>query len=300
MLSESLLSIIDTVSRLGSFTAAANYLNKVPSAISYSIKQVEDELGTPLFVRHHRSVSLTPAGEHFLTVSRDLLKQLQDIKHSTQRVANNWQPTISITFDSLVRADKISALIANFYKKFDDVELIVRLGVFNGVLESLVTGHSDLAIGATAAIPNGGYFKYRDMGKVDWVFCVNSKHPLSSSEKPLLNEELTQYPVVCIEDTARETPKRELWRLPNQRRIIVPDWIRAINCVSSGLGVGFFPRHLVDMFISAGRLVEKTLEKPLISEPCCIAWNDSNRSIELEWLLDYVGSTENMNKEWLS
>ncbi|MCL1076862.1 LysR family transcriptional regulator [Parashewanella spongiae] len=300
MLSESLLNIIDTVSRLGSFTAAANYLNKVPSAISYSIKQVEDELGTPLFVRHHRSVTLTPAGEHFLKVSRDLLKQLQDVKHSTQRVANNWQPTICITFDSLVRADKISALIAHFYKKFDDVELIVRLGVFNGVLESLVTGQSDLAIGATAAIPNGGYFKYINMGKVDWIFCVNSKHPLSTSDIPLTDESLRQYPVVCIEDTAKETPKRELWRLANQRRIVVPDWIRAINCVSSGLGVGFFPRHLVDIFISSGRLVEMKLESPILSEPCCIAWNDNKRSTELEWLLDYVGSTENMHKEWLS
>ena len=300
MLSESTLSLIDLVAKLGSFTAAANQLNKVPSAVSYSIKQAEDDLGTKLFIRHHRSVTLTPAGEHFILHARELLKQIQDIKSSTQRVANNWQPTLSITFDTLIRADKISALIADFYKAFDDVELAVRMGVFNGVWESLTSGESDLAIGSTVAIPNGGYYKFRDMGEVKWSFCVSPKHPLAAIETPLTNDDLEKFPVVCVEDTAKDTPKRELWRLPNQRRIIVPDWIRAINCVGTGLGIGFFPSHLVDMFVQAGRLVEKELQTPLLSEPCCIAWRNDKPSEALQWLLDYLGETEQLHKQWLS
>ncbi len=300
MLSESTLGLIDLVAKLGSFTAAANHLNKVPSAISYSIKQAEDDLGTKLFIRHHRSVSLTPAGEHFITQARDLLQQIEAVKASTQRVANNWQPSLSITFDTLIRADKISALISDFYKEFDDVELAVRMGVFNGVWESLTSGQSDLAIGSTVTIPNGGHYKFRDMGKVEWIFCVSAKHPLASIETPLSNDDLAQYPVVCVEDTAYNTPKRELWRLPNQRRIIVPDWIRAINCVGTGLGIGFFPSHLVDMFIQAGRLVEKQLENPLQAEPCCIAWRNDKPSHALKWLLDYLGETEKLHKQWLS
>ncbi len=300
MLSESTLSLIDLVAKFGSFTAAANRLNKVPSAVSYSVRQAEDFLGTKLFVRHHRSVTLTPAGEHFIAHARELLKQIQDIKSSTRRVANNWQPALSITFDTLIRADKISVLIADFYKAFDDVELAVRMGVFNGVWESLTSGESDLAIGSTAAIPNGGYYKFRDMGEVKWRFCVSPKHPLAFADLPLTNEELAQFPVVCVEDTAKETPKRELWRLPNQRRIIVPDWIRAINCVGTGLGIGFFPGHLARMFVQAGRLTEKTLEKPLPSESCCIAWRNDEPSDALRWLLDYLGETEQLHRQWLS
>lgn len=288
MLSESTLSLIDLVAKLGSFTAAANQLNKVPSAVSYSIKQAEDDLGTKLFVRHYRSVTLTPAGEHFINQARVLIKQIQAIKASTQRVANNWQPAISITLDTLIRADKISSLISNFYKAFDDVELTVRMGVFNGVWESLTSGESDLAVGSTVTIPNGGRYKFRDMGQVNWSFCVSPKHHLAAIETSLSNDELVKYPVVCVEDTARNTPKRELWRLQNQRKIIVPDWIRAINCVGTGLGVGFFPSHLVDMFVQAGRLVEKQLQIPLPAEPCCIAWRNDKSSNALQWLINYL------------
>lgn len=135
MLSEQSLQLIDIVSHLGSFTAAANKLHKVPSAVSYAIKQIEEELGVVLFERHHRSVSLTPAGAHFVKEARIMLKQLDDLKRETQRVANGWQPTLSIALDNIVRADRISVLIADFYRHFTDVELIIRIEVFNGVWE---------------------------------------------------------------------------------------------------------------------------------------------------------------------
>ncbi|MGB0894968.1 MAG: DNA-binding transcriptional activator PunR [Parashewanella sp.] len=300
MLSEAVLNLIDEVSRLGSFTAAAKKLNKVPSAISYTIKQAEDELGTALFVRHHRSVSLTPAGEYFVQQSRQLLQQMQQVKLSTQRVANNWRPTISITLDCFVRADKISALIGDFYKAFDDVELTVKIGVFNGVWESLASGESDLAIGATTSIPNSGYFSYKEMGNVEWCFCVSPKHLLAKKEQALTQEDILPFPVVCVEDTAQNTTKRELWRLQNQRRIVVPDWIRAINCASSGLGVAYLPKHLADLFIKTGRLVTKELQQPLAKETCCVAWKSEQPTEALQWLLSYLGDTENMQKQWLS
>ena len=73
MLSEQSMLLIDMVARVGSFTAAANKLHKVPSAVSYAVKQVEEELGVTLFERHHRSVSLTAAGEHFVKQIRFLM-----------------------------------------------------------------------------------------------------------------------------------------------------------------------------------------------------------------------------------
>ncbi|MDK9759165.1 LysR family transcriptional regulator, partial [Vibrio sp. D173a] len=51
MFSKSSLEMLDTVARLGSFTAAAEQLHKVPSAISYGVRQIEQELGVLLFKR---------------------------------------------------------------------------------------------------------------------------------------------------------------------------------------------------------------------------------------------------------
>ncbi|GAB1071191.1 DNA-binding transcriptional activator PunR [Shewanella algae] len=300
MLSEQSLQLIDIVSHLGSFTAAANKLHKVPSAVSYAIKQIEEELGVVLFERHHRSVSLTPAGAHFVREARIMLKQLDDLKRETQRVANGWQPTLSIALDNIVRADRISVLIADFYRHFTDVELIIRIEVFNGVWEALSTGRSDVAIGATTAIPVGGAYHHRDMGDIEWAFLVSKSHPLAAIDRPLEDEELRPFPSICLDDTSREIPKRHTWLLDNQRRLVVPDWIRAINCFREGLGIGYMPVHLASPFIRAGALVEKQLATPLAASSCCLAWNANKMSPALKWVLDYLGDTEKLHREWLA
>ena len=83
MFSQQDLQVIDAVARRGSFTAAAEELCKVPSAISYTVRNIEQRLAVDLFVRLHRKVKLTPAGEYFVTESRKLLKQMAHMKFQT-------------------------------------------------------------------------------------------------------------------------------------------------------------------------------------------------------------------------
>jgi len=298
MLSEQSLQLIDMVARVGSFTAAANKLHKVPSAISYAVKQVEEELGVILFERHHRSVSLTPAGEYFVNQARSILTNMQSMKNDTKRVSNGWQPTLSIALDNMVRADKISVLIADFYRHFTNVELIIRIEVFNGVWESIANGRSDIAIGATTAIPVGGDYHFKDMGDIKWAFLVGKKHPLAQIDRPLTDDELRQYPSICLEDTSREIPKRMTWLLENQRRLVVPDWIRAINCFREGLGIGYIPMHFAEPFIQTGALIQKELVTIKSPSPCCLAWNGANMSPAMSWVLEYLGDSEKLHKDW--
>ncbi|QLE85619.1 LysR family transcriptional regulator [Shewanella sp. Scap07] len=300
MFTEQTMQLIDMVARVGSFTAAANKLHKVPSAVSYAVKQVEEELGVVLFERHHRSVSLTPAGEHFVQQSRTMLTNMAKLRENTQRVANGWQPTLSIALDNIVRADKLSALIANFYRNFDNVELIIRIEVFNGVWEAIASGRSDIAIGATTAIPVGGDYHFRDMGEIEWAFLVSKNHPLAAIDTPLEDEQLKQYPSICLEDTSREIPKRMTWLLENQRRLVVPDWIRAINCFREGLGIGYMPMHFAAPFIQNGTLIQKQLVRPKAPSPCCLAWNSANQSPAMQWVLEYLGDTEKLQRDWFN
>ncbi len=65
MWSEYSLEVVDAVARTGSFTAAAAELHRVPSAVSYTVRQLEEWLAVSLFERRHRDVVLTPAGAWF-------------------------------------------------------------------------------------------------------------------------------------------------------------------------------------------------------------------------------------------
>lgn len=300
MLSEQAFELIDIVAQDGSFTAAAHRLDKVPSAVSYAVKQIEQELGVTLFNRHHRSVSLTDAGQHFVKTARVLLTDIGQLKRNTQRVANGWQPSLTIAFDQVVRADKISKLIRSFYQAFTDVELIIRFEVYNGVWESLVTGHSDLAIGTTTTIPVGGHFQYRAIGKIEWSFLVGKNHPLNTIDRTLTEDDLWRYPAISLEDTAVSMPKRPSWLIEKQRRLVVPDWIRAINCLAEGLGIGFMPRHLAKPFIDNGILLEKSIDYHPNLNQCCLAWNTEKNSQAIHWVLDYLGDTQQLNNDWLN
>jgi len=65
------LLVMDAVARRGSFSSAAAELYKVPSAISYTIKSLEDRLSVTLFTRLYRKVEITDAG-FFLSNKHEL------------------------------------------------------------------------------------------------------------------------------------------------------------------------------------------------------------------------------------
>jgi len=76
MWSEYSLDVVDAVARHGSFSAAAQELHRVPSAISYTVRQIEEWLAVPLFIRRHRDVELTPAGRLFIDEARGVMKTM--------------------------------------------------------------------------------------------------------------------------------------------------------------------------------------------------------------------------------
>jgi DNA-binding transcriptional LysR family regulator len=67
--------MMDTIARTGSFAAAARELGKVPSALTYSVRQLEDALDVLLFDRSSRQAQLTAAGEELLREGRRLLQR---------------------------------------------------------------------------------------------------------------------------------------------------------------------------------------------------------------------------------
>lgn len=217
MWSEYSLEVVDAVARNGSFSAAAQELHRVPSAVSYTVRQLEEWLAVPLFVRRHRDVELTPAGVWFLKEGRSVIKKMQITRQQCQQIANGWRGQLAIAVDNIVRPERTRQMIVDFYRHFDDVELLVFQEVFNGVWDALSDGRVELAIGATQAIPVGGRYAFRDMGTLSWSCVVASDHPLASMPGPLSDDTLRNWPSLVREDTSRTLPKRITWLLDNQK-----------------------------------------------------------------------------------
>ena len=299
MWSEYSLEVVDAVARNGSFSAAAKELHRVPSAVSYTVRQLEEWLAVPLFARRHRDVDLTPAGAWFLKEGRSVIKKMMVTRQQCQQIANGWRGQLSIAVDNIVRPERTRQLVLDFYRHFPDVELLVSQEVFNGVWDALADERVELAIGATQAIPVGGRYAFRDMGMLSWQCVVAASHPLAQQQEPVSDDRLRNWPSLVLEDTSRSLPKRITWLLDNQRRLVAPDWASAEVCLSAGLCIGMVPSHFARPWLDRGEWKALTLENPFPDAACCLTWRQNDASPALQWLLDYLGDSETLNREWL-
>ncbi|WP_436877458.1 DNA-binding transcriptional activator PunR [Siccibacter turicensis] len=299
MWSEYSLEVVDAVARNGSFSAAAQELHRVPSAVSYTVRQLEEWLAVPLFERRHRDVALTPAGAWFLKEGRSVIKKMMVTRQQCQQIANGWRGQLAIAVDNIVRPERTRQLVLDFYRHFPDVELLVAQEVFNGVWDALADERVELAIGATQAIPVGGRYAFRDMGMLSWQCVVAGHHPLAQRDEALSDDLLRNWPSLVLEDTSRSLPKRITWLLDNQRRLVAPDWPSGEECLSAGLCIGMVPSHVARPWLLSGEWKALTLENPFPDAACCLTWRQNDSSPALQWLLDYLGDSETLNREWL-
>src|SRR3954454_2554130 len=96
------LTMMDAIARSGSFAAAARELGKVPSALTYNVRQLEDALDVLLFDRRSRQATLTAAGQELLEEGRRLLDQIDAVANRVKRVATGWETQLAIAVDDVV------------------------------------------------------------------------------------------------------------------------------------------------------------------------------------------------------
>ncbi len=104
MWSEYSLEVVDAVARNGSFSAAAQGLHRVPSAVSYTVRQLEEWLAVPLFERRHRDVELTAAGASF-SKKVALLSKKCNHRRQSKNSQNGWRGQLAIAVDNIVRPE---------------------------------------------------------------------------------------------------------------------------------------------------------------------------------------------------
>ncbi len=105
------LAMVDTIARTGSFAAAARELGKVPSALTYSVRQLEDSLDALLFDRSSRQAQLTDAGRELLHEGRRLLQEMQAVASRVRRVTGGWETELSVSIEDILSPMTVFELV---------------------------------------------------------------------------------------------------------------------------------------------------------------------------------------------
>src|SRR5215211_3579962 len=83
------LKLVAEVARAESVTRAADRLNVTQSAVSHQLRELEDKLGTPIFVRSGRRMLLTPAGRLLVDAAERVLDAIGDVEAKVSQLARN-------------------------------------------------------------------------------------------------------------------------------------------------------------------------------------------------------------------
>jgi len=282
------LKVLDAIERKKSFAAAADELFRVPSAISYTVNKLEEDLDIALFDRTKRKAELTPVGHMLVEQGRLILKATDELTHMAKQSAEGWELELRICIDSLLLFQPIYSLIAQFQQQYPWINIRVTEEVFGGTWDSLVAGSSDLIIGATGE-PYNSDFSIHNVGNIDFVFAVAKDHPLIKEQQPLSNEIIKQYPSIVVADSSRHLPGRSAGLLDGQARITVPSVEKKIEAHILGLGVGFLPIHRIKHQLASGQLVTLALvESENRHSDLCMAWHKDNKGKALAWFIDNI------------
>jgi DNA-binding transcriptional LysR family regulator len=303
------LAMMDVIARTGSFAAAARELGKVPSALTYNVRQLEDALDVLLFDRRSRQAKLTAAGEELLNEGRRLLEQMDAVANRVKRVATGWETQLTIAVDGALSDVTVFELCEAFFAAQGEppahapaetahrtgTRLRLRSEVLAGTWEVLSSGQADLAIGVRVApdyVPPPG-IRLEPLGEMDFVFVVAPHHPLAAATEPLGEAELLRHRAVAVADSAQRLTPVTVNLLPGQDVFTVASTRAKLEAQLRCLGCGYLPEPVAREHILAGHLVVKRTTRHSSPARFGYAWRsapEAQTGLGLRWWLDQLAS----------
>ena len=240
------LQIVQQVEKQGSLTAAAGVLHLTQSALSHSMKKLEQQLGTDIWLREGRSLRLTQAGQYLLAVAHRVLPQLSLAEERLGQFAQGERGTLRIGMECHPCYQWLLKVVSPYLDAWPDVDVDVKQKFQFGGIGALFGYEIDLLVTPDPLYKPG--LKFEPVFDYEQVLVVAQGHALASRAY-VLPEQLTQevlisYPV-------------EIERLDIYNQFLLPAGVTPkrhktiettdimLQMVASGRGVAALPRWLV-------------------------------------------------------
>ncbi|KJG06568.1 LysR family transcriptional regulator [Photobacterium angustum] len=285
------LRALDAIDKKGSFAAAAESLYKVPSALTYTIKKLEEDMGVALFDRTRQRSILTPAGKLVLEHGREILLATNRLVDSVQQLESGWENEIRIARDTVIDAQILFDVLHDFNQLDNKVDVSLGVEVLGGGWDALHSRRADIAIGVTGELPKGMFQTYK-IGCLSFVFVVSPDHPLADHDGVLDAKTLSEYPAIVAADTSQILPVRDSGLFNSKRVIRVNSIESKLAAQAQGLGVGYLPRHIAKPLIASGELIEKQYELARQDQDLFIAWHKDQEGKAFEWFVKKLCSLD--------
>jgi LysR family transcriptional regulator for metE and metH len=253
------LKLIVAVTEEKSVTKAGETLHLTQSALSHQLREIEEKLGTPLFLRINKKMILTQAGEHLLSTARQVLDEMKRAEdHITQMTAGR-KGTLRISTECHTCYHWLPDVMKEFRRKFPFVEVKIEAEATHRPIQALLGGKLD--IGIVSDCRPDKLLKYQPLFEDELVAVMAPEHPLVS--RPYLRaRDFADQDVILYVPPEESTLFEKILRpagVTPARVSEVPLTEAIIEMVKAGLGISALASWAVEEQIAAGKIVARPL-----------------------------------------
>jgi LysR family transcriptional regulator, regulator for metE and metH len=252
------LKLVVAVAEAGSVTAASKRLHVTQSALSHQLRDAEERIGAPLFLRLSKRMVPTPAGERLLRSARTVLKEL-DL--TARELGNNGESAglIRISTECYTCYHWLPSLLREFRKKYPKVEISILAEATHDPLLALREGRLDVGVVSGDVTDNA--MRVDDLFHDDLLLVMSPDHKLAN-KKSVRPQELAGENVIIY------PPRNESTFL---NKVIFPAGVRPgavlevtlteaiLELASAGMGIGFIARWAAAPYVKNHRLAARPL-----------------------------------------
>ncbi|PCJ87205.1 MAG: LysR family transcriptional regulator [Thiotrichaceae bacterium] len=260
------LKIFHTVARLLNFTKAGEHLHMTQPAVTFQIRQLEDQFNTRLFDRTHNKVTLTEAGKQVYMYADRILKLYDDMSHSITEMTGDVSGGVSLGASTTIAEYMLPLLIGKFKMKYPDVNISLKESNSEDIVAMVENNVVDLAI-VEGSVNNKNLIV--EQCRVDpLVVIMPNKHVLAT-ESALHVSQILGHPFIC-----RESGSGTQEAITNYVEKQSPDSVLNVcfelsspeaikGAVEAGMGISIVSRASIDKELKLGTLTAVELSPKL-------------------------------------
>ena len=265
------LHIFRTVAEQGGITKAAAKLNRVQSNVTTRVKQLEERLGTTLFQRHARKLTLSPEGKLLLAYAEELLRLSQEATAAVR--SGTPRGVFKIGALESTAATRLPPVLSKYHVAYPDVQM------------ELVTGTSGALVARVLAF------------EIEAAFVAEPFTAAGLDMRHVFDEELVLIspkgarPTTVIAFAAGCSYRRRLEDWLGKGSVVASrvmefgSYHAIIACVAAGTGIAIVPRSVLKIVGAEKQVVVETLPPKIARARTMLVWRKGHQSIALAALL---------------
>jgi DNA-binding transcriptional LysR family regulator len=267
------LRALQAIAETHTFTAAAERVHVTQAAISMQIRQLELEVGVPLFVRTPRRCLLTHAGELLLERAQRILREHDAALEELAELSGATRGRLRLgSASAMFSSDPLPALLHELYERHPQAEVTVTSGTSEALVKQILAGELDLAF---VSLPVEARGIQTDLLLEDELIAIASPQHTHAHARVISAFALAGEPLILGErggNTRRLID--QFFAEAGLRPKVIMELSRVASIkrmVTAGLGVGIVPVQSAVEEINAGRLVRWWIEGARINSELGLA-----------------------------